>query len=88
MGKINDKMDDRAKEYMSVCTTMVPIRVHLQPTLYLENFPYLWMEQNLLTCINQNILYEILYGKRKLKYWYKKDNVFQDQEDIMWEDLD
>lgn len=35
-GKMNDKMDEKTKTYIGICTTMVPLKVHSQPTLYLE----------------------------------------------------
>ena len=64
--------------------TMVPVRVHIHPILYLEKWS-LSLDGTKLTCIDQNRIYENLYGKKTLKYWYEKDNVSQNPEDIMWE---
>ena len=83
-GKMNDKMDHNAKTYMTVCTTIAP-RVHSQPTLYLEKWS-LTLDGIKLTCINQNTLYDRLYGKLTLLYWHKKDNVSRNPADIMWEE--
>ena len=82
---MNDKMDEKAKIYMGICTTMVPLKVHSQPTLYLEKW-YLSLEGNKLTCIDQNMMYESLYGKITLKYWHRKDNVSCTPADILWEE--
>ena len=83
-GTMNNKMDERAKMFMSVCTTIVPVRVRLQPTLYLEKWS-LSLDGTKLTCVDQNRLYESLHGNITLKYWYKKYNVSWNPEDIMWE---
>ena len=50
-GEMNEKMDFNAKTYMNVCTTMAPVRVHSQPTLYLEKWS-LTLDGNKLMCIN------------------------------------
>ena len=53
--------------------------------LYLEKWS-LTLDGNKLTCIDRNVLYDSLYGKRTLLYWHKKDNVSRNPEDIMWEE--
>ena len=82
---MNDKMDDKYKTYMSTCTTMAPVKVHYQPMIYIETWS-LSLDGNKLTCIDQNTLYNSLYGKRTLKYWHKKGNVSCNPADIMWEE--
>ena len=82
---MNEKMDEKAKEYMRFCTTMAPFKVHLQPTLYLKKCS-LSLERTKITCINCNHIYKSLYRKRTLKYWFKKDNVSQTPENTIWEE--
>ena len=84
-GKMNNKMDDKAKTYMITCTTMAPVKVHSQPMLYLEKWS-LSLDSSKLTCIDQITLYNSLYGKITLKYWHQKDNVSRNPADIMWEE--